>query len=98
MKLYATTTSERGKAVGKGGNEYIETMYQVLTEKGREVFAFIQLRKNKDTFELILDNSKVIKSGKTDFFPKAKQRKEETRCPRCNDSKKENSYCFKCGK
>lgn len=29
MKLYTTTTSERGKPVNKGGNDYIESLYYI---------------------------------------------------------------------
>ena len=37
MKLYATTTSERGRKVEKGGNEYIETLYN-LTRRDKAQF------------------------------------------------------------
>jgi hypothetical protein len=35
MKLYATTTSERGKAVSKGGNEYLNMHLQ--GDKGQDL-------------------------------------------------------------
>lgn len=33
MKLYATTTSERGKSVAKGGNEFIEIELKAFDRK-----------------------------------------------------------------
>ena len=42
MKLYATTTSERASK-GQGGNQFIETVYQVGSAKDSRVVAKIVL-------------------------------------------------------
>ena len=44
MKLYATTTSERGKTVSKSGNEYLEI--EIYNEK-REKVAEIKITPEK---------------------------------------------------
>lgn len=52
MKLYATTTSERGKSVGKGGNEYLEILVNVIDRKAPVYRILIQNNRQNDLIDV----------------------------------------------
>lgn len=92
MKLYATTSSERGKEVHKSGNEFMQI--QISNEK-REIFASIEVRP---------DESIWIKAhGEKHFIVNQKQLDAFDYCMRCGKtaqtgivSAHKRDYCFKC--
>lgn len=55
MKLYATTTSERGKPVGKGGNNELLIDLKIENPPNfRKRFAMLKLTNYTDSFELAI--------------------------------------------
>lgn len=56
MKLYATTTSERGKPSGKGGNTQLDIQLTVSNSQRREYAGLIQMREEKKNFFRITFN------------------------------------------
>lgn len=71
MKLHLTATSERGKAITKSGNEYIELE---LKDENRQVIATIKVKYNQMT--IWHGNNLDIRSYKNTSMVKPKTARE----------------------
>ena len=88
MKLYSTTTSERGKSVGKGGNEYINI--DITSPDGDKLDKFLTIEFKKageeinglQEFRYIVKNRSIELVNRSHFVrSKAKKQK----CSYCTD-------------
>ena len=88
MKLYATVTSERGKSVGKGGNEFIEIEIEAEKLEGIPTRANIyrlSLRIDDNRlYASILDYSNGTTQDLITFRGQPKAKKQKCECAKCN--------------
>jgi len=63
MKLYATMTSERGKEVSKGGNDFVQIQIQ---GEDRKIFGSVHIYATKDKYVYASFHGKKISAS---FIP-----------------------------